>query len=335
MIKMVSYAGNREDVMLRRLFPEETSGFYVDVGAGHPLQFSVTKHFYDRGWRGINVEPAPRQFAELEKDRTEDVNLNVALAAAEGTVTFYEFPPEYAGWATASKEEATRHLTEDGVSFTERQVPVTTLAVVCQKYVIGEIDFLSVDVEGLEQQVLQGADFSRWRPRVCVIEATVPATNIPTHDRWEHLLLDADYKFAYFDGLNRFYVRAEDPALLDRFDTPVSCLDEYEPYEYLWQMKYYSRQLAASRVLREESDQAAAAAAAAQHELRAQLLQMQASLEEALATPVHRTGDPGPLAIAVARRLSAAAQRVPRIAGTARIALRLAMRAKRRFLTPG
>ncbi|CAN5872337.1 FkbM family methyltransferase [soil metagenome] len=332
---MVSYAGNREDVMLRRLFPEGTSGFYIDVGAGHPLQFSVTKHFYDRGWRGINVEPAPRQFAELNKDRTEDLNLNVALSDAEGTVAFYEFPPEYAGWATVSKEEAMRHLTEDGVSFTERRVPVTTLAAVCEKHVTGDIDFLSVDVEGLERQVLQGADFTRWRPRVCVIEATVPATNIPTHDKWEHLLLDADYKFAYFDGLNRFYVRAEDPDLLSKFDTPVSCLDEYEPYEYLWQMKYYSRQLAASRVLREDSDQAAAAAAAAQNELRIQLQQMQTRLDEALATPVHRAGDPGPLAVAVARRLSGAAQRLPRIAGTFRIALRLAMKVKRKFLTPG
>lgn len=335
MIKMVSYAGNREDVMLRRLFPEESSGFYVDVGAGHPLQFSVTKHFYDRGWRGINVEPAPRQFAELEKDRTEDVNLNVALSDTEGTVTFYEFPPEYSGWATASKEEAMRHLEEDGVSFTERRVPVTTLAAVCEEHVTREIDFLSIDVEGLEQQVLQGADFTRWRPRVCVIEATVPATNIPTHDQWEKLLLDADYKFAYFDGLNRFYVRSEGPELLAKFDTPVSCLDEYEPYEYLWQMKYYARQLAASRVLREESDEAAAAAIASQNELRARLQQMQDRLDEALATPVHRVGDPGPLAIAVARRLSGAAQRLPRTADTARIALRLAMKAKRRFLTRG
>lgn len=328
---MVSYAGNREDVMLRRLFPDEESGFYIDVGAGHPLQFSVTKHFYDRGWRGINIEPAPGPFEQLVQDRKRDVNLNLALSDSEGVATFYEFPPEYAGWSTVSRQEAERHLAEDGVAFTECSVELTTLAAVCQKHVEGTIDFLSIDVEGLEQQVLQGADFSRWRPRVCVIEATVPATAIPTHHKWEKLLLDARYRFAYFDGLNRFYVREEDADLLDQFITPVSCLDDYEPYEYLWQMKFYARQLAASRVLREGSEAVAAAVADQCDELTEKVKQMQARLDEIAGAQVHRAGDPGPLAIAVARRLSAAALRLPRTADAARVAARLAMRAKRRL----
>lgn len=331
-MKMVSYAGNREDVMLRRLFPEGTPGFYVDVGAGHPLQFSVTKHFYDRGWHGINVEPAPRAFEQLELDRTRDVNLNVALSDSEGEALFYEFPPEYSGWSTVSREEAERHLAQDGVPFTERTVRVTTLAAVCEKYVSGPIDFLSVDVEGLEQQVLQGADFSRWRPRVCVIEATVPATTLPTHDKWEGLLIDADYRFAYFDGLNRYYVRIEDAGLMEHFSTPVSCLDDFEPYEYLWQMKFYARQLAASRVLREASDESAAAARSHRDELNRRLQQMQADLDRlAAAATVHRPSDPGPLALAVARRLSGAATRLPRTAEVARTAAKLAIKAKRRL----
>lgn len=331
MKKMVSYAGNREDVMLRRLFPEAPTGFYVDVGAGHPLRFSVTKHFYDRGWHGINVEPAPASFTELQKDRTRDVNLNVAVSDTEGRAVFYEFPPEYAGWATVSREEAERHLADDGVAFTEREVPVTTLAAICEEHVGGEIDFLSVDVEGLERQVLAGADFKRWRPRVCVIEATVPATTIPTHDKWEGLLTDAGYQFAYFDGLNRFYVREEDVGLLEQFRVPVSCLDEYEPYEYLWQMKYYARQLAACRVLREASEVETEAARTLPDELARQLAEMQARLDDVAAqAPVHRAGDPGPLAVAVAGRLSRLALRFPRVADAARFAIRLALKVKRR-----
>lgn len=333
MKKMVSYAGNREDVMLRRLFPETPTGFYIDVGAGHPLQFSVTKHFYDRGWRGINVEPAPASFTELQKDRTRDVNLNVAVSDAEGKAVFYEFPAEYAGWATVSREEADRHLEVDGVAFTEREVPVTTLASICEEHVIGDIDFLSIDVEGLERQVLAGADFQRWRPRVCVIEATVPATTIPTHHKWEGLLTDARYQFAYFDGLNRFYVREEDSRLLEQFRVPVSCLDEYEPYEYLWQMKYYARQLAACRVLREALAAETEAARALPEELARQLAETRARLDEVAAqAPAPRAGDPGPLAVAVARRLSGLAIRFPRVADIARLAIRLALKV-RRWLT--
>ena len=57
---MVSYAQNHEDVLLRRVFPDEPNGFYIDVGANDPVRDSVTKHFYDRGWHGINIEPAER-----------------------------------------------------------------------------------------------------------------------------------------------------------------------------------------------------------------------------------------------------------------------------------
>lgn len=332
-MKMISYAGNREDVLLNRVFGAQERGFYVDVGAGHPLQFSVTKHFYDRGWSGINVEPVRRHFDELQKDRERDLNLNVALADAEGSAVLYEFPAQYSGWTTVSEQEALRHLEDDQVQYTERRVPVTTLRAVCEQYVTGEIDFLSVDVEGLERQVLLGGDFGRWRPRVCVVEATAPATSIPTHEKWEEILLESGYRFAYFDGLNRFYVRSEDAELLDSFTTPVSCLDEYEPYEYLWQMKYYARQLAASRVLREAAEEAAAAASAYPDELRVRLRGLQAELDKAIAESGHQAGDPGPLAMAVARRLSSAAARFPQSAQVARGLAHFALKAKRRLQT--
>lgn len=330
-MKMVSYAGNREDVMLRRLFGEQSTGFYIDAGAGHPLQFSVTKHFYERGWTGINIEPAPRFFEELEKDRTRDVNLNAALSDAQGSAVFYEFPAEYAGWSTLSHEEAQRHLEDDGVGFTERSVPVKTLAAVCEQYEPAEIDFMSVDVEGLERQVLLGGDFTRWRPKVCVIEATVPATSIPTHHHWEDLLLEAGYRFGYFDGLNRFYVRDEDAQLLEHFNAPVSCLDEYEPYEYLWQMQFYARQLAASRVLREASEAEAAAAHAYPDDLQHQLESLRTRFDQLASQAPHMEGDPGPLAMAVARRLSGAATRLPRTAQAARAAAQVVIKAKGRL----
>ncbi|HUQ63916.1 MAG TPA: FkbM family methyltransferase [Acidimicrobiales bacterium] len=232
---MISYAQNREDVVLDRLFPRGVPGFYIDAGAYDPTYNSVTRHFYDLGWRGINVEPAKAPFERLAAMRERDVNLNSGLSDEEGSLTFFECPPE-SGWSTFDAEQAKSH-TEAGIAFVERTVPVTTLARICEDHVEGTIDFLTVDVEGHEAKVLQGADWKRWRPRVVLVEATEPGTKIPSHDAWESILLDADYQFVTFDGLNRYYVRAEDSDLIEPLRAPANVLDDYIPYEFAKQME--------------------------------------------------------------------------------------------------
>ncbi|MGH9223793.1 MAG: FkbM family methyltransferase [Acidimicrobiales bacterium] len=252
---MTSYAQNHEDVLLARLFPRGLTGFYIDVGANDPIRHSVTKWFYDLGWRGINVEPAASPFARLAEARERDVNLNVGLSDQAGSMTFFELPPEVSAASTFSAAQAEWHRT-NGFPAEERSVEVTTLAKVCEDYVDQPIDFLSVDVEGHERAVLEGGDWGRWRPRVVLVEATQPATTIPTHQEWEHVLLDANYEFAAFDGLNRYYVRAEDKDLLPGLATPVNVTDDYVPYEYLQPIQelrltldVHLRYLAAARAL--------------------------------------------------------------------------------------
>ena len=254
---MTSYAQNREDVLLDRLFPRGVPGFYIDVGANDPVVNSVTKHFYDLGWQGINVEPALAPFERLREARPRDVNLNIGLSDHEDTLTFHEFPPRLSGVSTFSAEQAAWHA-EKGHSSQERQVPVTTLAKICAEHVDGQIDFLTVDVEGHERQVLEGGDWTRWRPRVVVVEATQPATTNPTHHLWEHVLTGAGYAFATFDGLNRYYVREEDSHLAAGLAAPVNVTDEFVPYEQAkafedlrWSYDVLERQLAAARVANE------------------------------------------------------------------------------------
>ena len=228
-VTMVSYAQNGEDVLLARLFPKGLKGFYIDVGAHHPVMGSVTKHFYDQGWHGINVEPAREPFAEVAAARPRDVNLSVGLSDKPGSLTFFEAPGT--GCSTFSPAAAD-HAREAGIPYAEREVEVLTLAQVCEDHVEGEIDFLSIDVEGHEANVLLGADWKRWRPRVVLVEATEPLTTVASHEGWEPTLLDADYLFAAFDGLNRWYVRMEDAHLLEPLRTPVNILDDYVPYLY-------------------------------------------------------------------------------------------------------
>ncbi|MFO0850336.1 MAG: FkbM family methyltransferase [Gemmataceae bacterium] len=207
-------------------------GFYIDVGAADPVELSVTKFFYDRGWSGINVEPQSHYYAALCADRPRDTNLQLVLSDAPGEVTFYE-APTHPGWAGADPGTVNR-LQAEGITVVPRTVQAVTLAEVCEKHVGGRtIDFLKVDVEGHERAVLAGGDFKRFRPRVVVIEATEVGKPDLNYDRWEDVVLAADYRFAAFDGLNRYYVRAEDEALIPALQVPANVHDEFQPYEWL------------------------------------------------------------------------------------------------------
>jgi len=75
----ISYAQNLEDVMHYRALRDVKRGFYVDVGANSPDQHSVTRTLYERGWRGINIEPATGFHEQLVAARPDDINLAVAV----------------------------------------------------------------------------------------------------------------------------------------------------------------------------------------------------------------------------------------------------------------
>lgn len=214
---MISYAQNGEDVVLNRLFPDG-DGFYIDVGAHDPINNSVTHHFYERGWRGINVEPEPRVFARLDRARPRDRNLNVGLSDRSGLMDFHDSPAA-PGWSSFSDAHA-ENLRARGLKVQITPVHVTTLAEVCRAHVDRPIDFLKVDAEGHEQEVIGGADWKRWRPRVVLIEA-------PWAPPWEHLLLSNDYLFGLFDGINRYYVREEDRGMLRLLDSGANFTDDY------------------------------------------------------------------------------------------------------------
>jgi FkbM family methyltransferase len=220
---MISYAQNAEDVLLHRAFPEGTEGFYIDVGANDPVFDSVTKHFYDRGWHGINIEPQGRFYERLCAARPRDINLQIGLSYHEGTHTFYEVPARD-GWSTFSVPHA-EAFRQAGLQVIPRALPLTTLARLCERYVDRPIQFLKIDVEGYEREVVAGADWQRWRPQILIIEAA-------GHEDWERPLLAADYLYATFDGINRFYVSAEQRHLLAAFATPVNSLDDFRPHRY-------------------------------------------------------------------------------------------------------
>jgi FkbM family methyltransferase len=212
---VISYAQNSEDVVLMRAFADETNGFYIDVGAWDPVADSVTKVFYDGGWRGINIEPQPARCKLFEEERQRDTNLNVAISNAEGTATLLvtRFGP------LSTLEPGVIDVTNPNYAIVDRTIVRTlTLAAVMDAYAYERtIHFLKVDVEGHEAAVLRGADFGRYRPIIVVVEAVCPTTAAPRWAKWETILTQAGYDFLHFDGLNRFYLGHERPDLRDAF----------------------------------------------------------------------------------------------------------------------
>jgi len=205
-----SHAQFYEDRVLLRSLRHVSRGFYIDVGAQDPAVGSVTKLFYDRGWRGINIEPVPHWYDQLVEQRTRDINLRMAVDAVCGEAVLYEIPES--GLSTTVAKYAERHRAA-GWACLSRSVPTRSLAEICNEYVRGEIHFLKVDAEGSEHLILKGGDFARYRPWIVLIEATEPLTDVPAYEASEAVLFSAGYEFAGTDLLNRYYVAREHAAL--------------------------------------------------------------------------------------------------------------------------
>jgi FkbM family methyltransferase len=208
------YAQNLEDYHLAQAFQVQADGFYVDLGAGHPVADNVSFWFYLRGWRGLVVEPQ-RRLADLYPHvRPRDRVVAALVADRVGEAEFHEVESMH-GFSTMLPDaaQAARDL---GATIATVTLPVTTLAALFAEHGVERIDFLKIDVEGAEAQVLAGADWGRWRPRIVVLEAVAPGSMAPAWETWDPLLTRNGYRFGLFDGLNRFYVAEEEPELAAR-----------------------------------------------------------------------------------------------------------------------
>lgn len=221
---VVSYAQNGEDVRLWRVFADLPRGFYVDVGAGNPVTDSVTKLFYDAGWSGINIEPGPN-FEVLERSRPRDLNLNVAIDSHAGEGELWITSPESGLSSLVPPDEA---QLPPGFTVKRTTVRKERLGDVLDRHARErEIDFLKIDVEGAELQVLESLDLRRHRPRIVLVEAVAPLEFHETSVEWQPVLIEHGYSVAGFDGINRFYVREDDQHLIAALEYPLSVLDRY------------------------------------------------------------------------------------------------------------
>lgn len=211
--------------MLMRALGHVETGFYIDVGAQHPRVDSVSRAFYERGWRGIHAEPVPYYADLLRADRADETVLQALVSDSRGAVGFHEI--QGTGLLTVSAGIAEAHA-ERGFEVKTTEVEQILLSDVLDRSDGRDIHWLKVDVEGHEDAVLRGWRRHRARPWVVLVESTLPLTQMPSHEVWEPFLRGRGYRFVYFDGLNRFYLHWAHRELLTSFDHGPCVFDDFE-----------------------------------------------------------------------------------------------------------
>lgn len=205
----VTYAQHGDDLMLVNIFSllHIDKPSYLDVGAHHPVNISNTKLLYDRGSRGVNVEANPNLIKEFELQRPEDINLNVGVATESGIKTFYMYDDK-SGRNTFSEEE-TRSLEGVMTVRTAIQLPVVTLNHIVDTHCGGRFpDLLSIDIEGLDFDVLTQTDFRASYPKVIIVE-------VRRHDTGRFTLMMYAQKFLFYCRMGENLIFVHSSVLMD------------------------------------------------------------------------------------------------------------------------
>lgn len=166
-----SYSQEGEDLLLKRIFNSKKNGFYVDVGAHHPKRFSNTYLFYKMGWSGINIDPMPGSMRAFNQIRPKDINLELAISDKNETLTYYAFNEPALNGFCKELSEIRNGLNEYKIIF-QKEIDTKKLSDILDSSLPKEckIDILSIDVEGLDFQVLRSNNWEKYLPTVILVE---------------------------------------------------------------------------------------------------------------------------------------------------------------------
>ena len=208
----LSYAQEGEDLVLARLFEvEDGPGFFVDIGAHHPVRYSNTYYFYRRGWTGLNVDALPGTANLFRRMRPKDITVECGIGAKEGFLTYFAFNDPALNTFSAQEAKMINHPPYHVVN--KVQLPVMTLAkLLDQQLPKGmAIDFMTVDTEGLDHDVIASNDWDRYRPKVVLVELlNTGIADLPSNPT-ARLLQGHRYQL-YAKTCNTFFFLAQEAA---------------------------------------------------------------------------------------------------------------------------
>ncbi|RAJ85778.1 FkbM family methyltransferase [Chitinophaga dinghuensis] len=201
-----SFAQEGEDMILRRFVGKKTDGFFVDIGAHHPIRFSNTYRFYLDGWRGINVDAMPGSMLPFQKKRPRDINLEVPVSDKKEVLKFYIFNEPALN--TFSEKEARAKDGKNNYKITDvKELQTVTLEDILHEHLPAgqQIDFMSVDVEGLDLQVLQSNNWEKYRPEYLLVEDLMSDVSDSLEGPLYKFLQSKDYKLVARSYNTAFY----------------------------------------------------------------------------------------------------------------------------------
>lgn len=176
-----------EDNVIDWLLDYKDKGTYIDIGAFHPSKMSNTKLFYDRGWRGVNIEPSGSYSELFLKERPGDINLTEAIG--NGVMTYY-----FQEGMNSSGNTFTKTLANKRDMIKKREINLTPLSKIFEILGKNHVDFITIDVEGFEDDVLKSNDWNKYGATVLCLEG----------DGYDYLK-QFGYKRVFFDGGNSYY----------------------------------------------------------------------------------------------------------------------------------
>lgn len=167
-----SFSQEGEDLLLKRIFEHKKNGFYIDVGAHHPFRFSNTYLFYKKGWKGINLDAMPNSMKIFEKYRPRDINLEIPVGKDGEKLVYYIFNEPALNTFDKNRIEA---IVSKSVYtlIREMEIQIRSLKSILDEYLPKgqNIDFMSIDVEGLDFEVLKSNDWKKYRPEILLVES--------------------------------------------------------------------------------------------------------------------------------------------------------------------
>ncbi|WP_199769589.1 FkbM family methyltransferase [Helicobacter pametensis] len=167
-----AYSQEGEDLILKRIFEHQREGFYIDVGAHHPFRFSNTYLFYKRGWKGINIDAMPHSMKLFNTHRPRDINIETPIGKEGQILKYFSF--NESALNTFKEEAITRILQNPHYQLIHTYTMETKpLNQILDKHLSPnqQIDFMSIDVEGLDLEVLETNDWIKYRPKILLVEA--------------------------------------------------------------------------------------------------------------------------------------------------------------------
>lgn len=169
--QIISYSQEGEDLLLQQLLDTSKPGFYVDIGAHHPTRISNTHALYLKGWRGINIDATPGCMQVFNQVRKNDINIEIAIAQDANPMVFYLFDEPALNTFDAKKAE--KIITESSFKLLDKKVIQTKrLEEVLDQYLPTNqlIDFMNIDVECFEIQVLKSNNWQKYKPTILLVE---------------------------------------------------------------------------------------------------------------------------------------------------------------------